>query len=113
MLNFLVDVNLPKYFQYFNHPNFIHVIDIDPFWSDEEVWRHALAKNLVILTKDTDYYNRFMYSDVSPKIVYFKFGNKTLSQLHEYFNRYWLIIQEKLKDNSFIIALDDELLTID
>jgi len=28
--SFLVDVNLPKYFSFFNLPNFKHVVDIDP-----------------------------------------------------------------------------------
>jgi predicted nuclease of predicted toxin-antitoxin system len=68
---FLVDVNLPKYFHYFNNENFVHVLDINPTLTDQEIWDYALKNNLVILTKDTDFYNRFMSSELSLKIVYF------------------------------------------
>lgn len=52
---FLVDINLPKYFRYFNTPNFHFVADINTRLSDEQVWNLALAKGYTILTKDTDF----------------------------------------------------------
>ena len=40
--SFLVDVNLPKKFSFFNSPNFVHVVDINPRFTDEEIWNYAL-----------------------------------------------------------------------
>ncbi len=66
-MKFLVDVNLPKYFSFFNQPAFEFVVDIDIRLLDTQVWEYALTHNLVILTKDTDFYNRVLISTNSPK----------------------------------------------
>ena len=58
-LSFLVDVNLPKYFSFFNNTDFIFVSDINLQMTDTEIWNYALENNFVILTKDVDFYNRF------------------------------------------------------
>ena len=39
---FLVDVNLPKSFSFFNHPNFIFVADINVQMTDNQIWNTAL-----------------------------------------------------------------------
>jgi len=105
--SFLVDVNLPKYFSFFNHSNFIHVADIDPTWSDKSIWDYALKKNYVILTKDVDFYDRFISSENAPKIVYFQLGNLTLKELHSFFEDNWdYIIKNLEKGNLFIVSLN-------
>ncbi|MBU0764559.1 MAG: DUF5615 family PIN-like protein, partial [Bacteroidetes bacterium] len=102
---FLVDVNLPKRFSFFNKPEFIHVVDIHPDMTDTEIWNYALNYKLVILTKNSDFYFRALTSNSSPRIVYFQIGNKTLKDLHLYFETYWKEITDKLLINSFLIAL--------
>jgi predicted nuclease of predicted toxin-antitoxin system len=72
--SFLVDVNLPKYFSFFNDPNYTFVSDINLQMSDTEIWDYALINKLVVLTKDTDFYNRFLVSSTAPKIIYFQLG---------------------------------------
>ncbi|MCF8303065.1 MAG: DUF5615 family PIN-like protein [Bacteroidales bacterium] len=42
---FLVDVNLPKYFSYFNKDNFMHIVDLDPRMSDKEIWEYAIKNS--------------------------------------------------------------------
>lgn len=109
MFSFLVDVNLPKYFHYFKTDDFVHVVDIDPLWTDKEIWEYAIKNNLVILTKDTDFYNRFITSDISPKIVYFKIGNLTLNELHNFFKSNWDFIKEMLLSSKFIVVTKSEI----
>jgi len=68
--DFLVDVNLPKMFSFFNYSNFAHIVDINPMMTDDEVWNYALKNNQVILTKDADFYDKYMnyfVADVSDK----------------------------------------------
>lgn len=55
---YLVDVNLPKKFKFFNTEQFIHVVDIKPKMKDSEVWDYALSNDLIIVTKDSDFYLR-------------------------------------------------------
>ena len=101
---FLVDVNLPKNFSFFNYEHFIHVYDINPFMKDSEIWDYALNHNLVIITKDSDFYFKATASSDSPKIIYLQLGNQTLNQLHNYFQNNWDKIFEMLKVGSFILA---------
>ncbi|WP_395052429.1 DUF5615 family PIN-like protein [Flavobacterium sp.] len=90
MRSFLVDVNLPKYFSYFKDDNFLFVSDLNLKMSDSEIWNYALNNQLIILTKDVDFFNKFSISEVSPKIIYFKIGNLSLKELHVYFNQNWI-----------------------
>lgn len=107
--SFLVDVNLPKYFNFFNSNSFLFVSDIDLQMSDTEIWNYALKNNLVILTKDTDFYSRFLVSKNAPKIIYFQLGNLSLKQLHQYFNDNWDKIQTEIETSRFIIAKENHI----
>lgn len=106
---FLVDVNLPKNFNYFKTANFIHVADINPRMTDRDIWNYALTNNLVILTKDADFFDLFLISDNHPQVVNFRFGNLTFNDLHLYFQKFWLKIIDHLDTASFIIAQNDKI----
>ncbi len=101
---FLIDVNLPKYFQFFNSDKFIHVVDIDPQMTDSKIWQYALDNHLVILTKDSDFYHKCILSLNSPKIVYFQLGNMTIKDLHDYFTANWESIISHLSTGNLILA---------
>jgi predicted nuclease of predicted toxin-antitoxin system len=106
MVKFLVDVNLPKHFHYFNANNFYHVVDINPKMSDKEIWDYAIENKYVILTKDTDFYTRFITSTKSPRIIYFKLGNQTLKELHDFFKINWSYILSLLDNSRFIVVTE-------
>jgi len=106
---FLVDVNLPKRFHYFNTNDFIHVADINPRMTDHDIWDYALRNNLVLLSKDTDFYDLFLIKENHPKVINFRFGNLTLNDLHHYFRKFWPIIIGHLDTASFIIAQEDKI----
>lgn len=101
---FLVDVNLPKYFQFFSSDKFIHVVDIDPQMTDSKIWEYALKNHLVILSKDSDFYHKCILSMESPKIVYFQLGNMTLMGLHDYFTANWETIISHLSTGNLVLA---------
>ena len=61
MNSFLVDVNLPKSFSFFNHPNFIFIAAINVQMTDNQIWNTALKNEHIILTKDADFYSKFYY----------------------------------------------------
>jgi len=109
---FLVDVNLPKKFRFFNDSKFVHVVDIDPHMSDNDIWKYAIKHQFVILTKDTDFYLKFVTEKDPPRVVYFQIGNTTLNTLHDYFEQNWAEILKLLEDYRFIIATREALQTI-
>jgi len=111
-MRFLIDVNLPKKFSFFNSEEFIHVVDINPRMKDRDIWEYALENDLIILTKDADFYHRALFEDAGPVVVYFKLGNKTLSELHDYFTSFWPLILSKLHKARFITAYSDKIKVI-
>lgn len=110
--HFFVDVNLPNRFNFFNSPLFTHIVDIDPFMTDEQIWNYAIENDKVILTKDADFYDKFMYSEVSPKVIYFQLGNLSLKELHLYFMNNWDEIISHLEDGSMIVVQKDQIKVI-
>ncbi|MDX2188351.1 MAG: DUF5615 family PIN-like protein [Bacteroidota bacterium] len=102
--SFLVDVNLPKYFSFFNSSNFYFVSDIDPEMTDLEIWDYALENNLVIMTKDTDFYDKCILNNQCPIIIHFRIGNLSLKEMYIYFEKNWNKIQSLLSKSKMIIA---------
>jgi len=39
MAKYLIDANLPYYFNLWNNPDFIHVKDLNDSWTDEKIWK--------------------------------------------------------------------------
>lgn len=109
---FLVDVNLPKYFKFFNKPEFEHVVDLNPQMQDDEIWNYALSNNLIILTKDVDFHFKYLSQKDTPKIIYFQLGNITLKELHKYFQDNWEYLIQLIENNSFIIATKNDIKVI-
>lgn len=106
-MKFLVDVNLPKHFSFFNHPHFLHLVDIDPYMTDEHVWHYALAHAYTILTKDADFYYKCLTTQERPKIIHFRLGNTTLQELHNYFEQHWQDLVSQLEQATLILAESD------
>ncbi len=106
---YLVDVNLPKKFSYFKTVDFIHVVDINPCMTDRDIWDYALINNMVLLSKDADFYDLFLTKVNHPKVINFRFGNFTLNETHHYFQKFWPTIIDHLDTASFIIAHEDKI----
>ena len=106
---FLVDVNLPRYFKYFNSQEFEFVSDIDTRMSDQKIWDYACSQGLIILTKDSDFYTRCVLSTKPTKVIHFRFGNYTLQQLHTFFEKNWEIIREMIEKSTLLIVDEDEI----
>ncbi|MGZ5198080.1 MAG: DUF5615 family PIN-like protein [Bacteroidia bacterium] len=89
MTKYLVDVNLPKYFSIWKHENYLHVSELDSKWSDTKIWNYAKENDLVIITKDADFYSKIIVSTPPPKVIHLKIGNFRIKELHEFLSRIW------------------------
>lgn len=72
--------------------------------SDSDIWNYAKENNLIVLTKDSDFYYRAISDEKSVKVIYFKLGNQKLSELHLYFSNNWNLIKDKIESHWFILA---------
>lgn len=109
---FLIDVNLPKNFGFFNSDTFEFVIDINGKWPDKDIWEYARQNRLVIVTKDSDFYHRSLLNQDEVKVIYLKLGNLLLRDLHIYFIKNWDTIISHLDDSKMIIAYQTSIETI-
>jgi predicted nuclease of predicted toxin-antitoxin system len=109
---FLIDVNLPKHFGFFNSDDFEFVIDINGKWPDKDIWEYARQSQLVIVTKDSDFYHRSLLSADDVKVIYIKLGNLLLRDLHIYFITNWDTIVSHLGNSKMIIATKTSIETI-
>ncbi|MEL7340077.1 MAG: DUF5615 family PIN-like protein [Bacteroidota bacterium] len=105
---FLVDVNLPQYFRFFHGEEFQHVLELDGKMPDQMIWEYAKANNLVILSRDTDFYFRCV-QDPSVKVIHFALGNIRLKALHEFFQTNWKQILQHLDTAQLIQVTQEEI----
>ena len=106
---YLVDINLPKEFSFFQTGNFVFVKDFSNSLPDSEIWNLALEKNYIILSRDKDFYYRALQSESSPQIVLFRLGNIKNHQLTLYFKEHWLPIENYLEHHRLIVLWPDEI----
>ena len=103
-MQFIIDENLPDNFPLWSNPSFSHVLKIKEISSDSDIWQYALINNLVIVTKDTDFYFRFLSAQKSPKIVWLRVGNLRKKELLFFVENIWHQIERLLEMHSFVIA---------
>jgi predicted nuclease of predicted toxin-antitoxin system len=95
---YLIDVNLPFHFPLWKKEGFVFVKEINDEWTDSQIWNYALDNNLIIVTKDTDFFDRVMVSKRHPKVIHVCFGNMLLKEFADVMGTIW----------QQILALDDQ-----
>ena len=109
MHKFLIDENLPYYFDLWNNEDFIHVHDLHGISKDEDIWQYSKENNFVIVTKDADFSNRILYKIPPPSVVHLKIGNMRMKELHAFLNRIWPSILEELKYSKLVNVFPDRI----
>lgn len=89
MPRFLIDVNLPYYFSLWNTEEYIHQMDVAPRAKDKDIWQYAIAHNLVIITKDSDFSTRMLLSDPPPRVIHIRLGNMDMKTFHQVISSCW------------------------
>lgn len=103
-MKFLVDANPPRKFTWFNSTDFSFAHDWGDAYPDKAIWDHALKDDLVILTRDSDYFHWIIQSKTAPKVVYFKLQQQGRKELEAYFALHWKQICQLIKTQMMVIA---------
>ena len=109
MPRFFIDVNLPRRFHLWASGDFVFAHDFNPSWPDEAIWDQALANNLVIVTVDTDFYDRALISATCPKIIHFKLYNMRLKDWHPLVTRIWPQVVTLIDAHRMVIVYRDRI----
>ena len=89
MARYLIDVNLPRRFSLWLQYDCVYVTDIDPSWTDTDIWRHAATETRTIVSKDADFSERVLLSNDGPSVIHVKVGNVRMRDLHVLLFRAW------------------------
>ncbi len=77
--------------------------------SDSQIWEFARKRDLVIVSKDTDFSDRIMASSPPPRVVHLRFGNLRRNEYHALLARRWPQIESLLKTNKLVNVYADRL----
>lgn len=106
---YILDENMPITVPLWLNEKFIHVLEISSKFSDGDMWEYAITNNLIIITKDVDFYNRYLSSLYYPKIIWFRTGNMKKKVFYKFIDQIWSDLEEMIQSCSFIIVTEDKL----
>jgi predicted nuclease of predicted toxin-antitoxin system len=108
-MTYLLDVNVPTGLTLFKGEQFHHVRLLNPEWSDRMIWEYALNNDLVIVTKDTDFFHWSMASTHAPKVLHLKVGNMRLQAFSLWLEHNWPKLEELLSQYQLVVAYPDKI----
>jgi len=99
-MRFLLDENLPYQLAQALGIDSLHATRISRQPTDTELWHYAKENGLILLTKDTDFFDRLLLSGPPPKVIWVRIGNLRKQELIETLSQRW-------SDITRLIALHD------
>ncbi|MEX0780937.1 MAG: DUF5615 family PIN-like protein [Balneolales bacterium] len=113
-MKFLIDVQLPPNLckwveEKKDHAR--HAIDIQNglTLSDVELWQIAVDQKEIIITKDSDFLDRYLLFGSPPRILYISVGNCSNKKLFEILDVHWNTIYSLFKNGSEVILVEEKL----
>ena len=108
-MKFLVDANLPPRLCGWlrsRHHEAEHLVDIDFLTAtDTQIWQRGSVENLVIFSKDVDFYERALLLGVPPQVVHVAVGNCSNTLLFDVLDSEWHEIEQALASGSRLISI--------
>jgi predicted nuclease of predicted toxin-antitoxin system len=81
-----------------------HLFDLNLLKAtDSEIWQRAKAENLIIMSKDVDFYDRVLLLGPPPQVIHVSVGNCSNTRLLEILALEWDEIELALSSGSRLI----------
>lgn len=109
MRGYLLDENLPRRLTFAPSLHVTHAADLGAAPTDTQLWDHARAHGLAIVSKDTDFSDRAMLATPPPWVVRLAFGNLRLRDYHATLARAWARIESLLPAHKLLIVHADRI----
>lgn len=75
-MKFLVDANLPRKFTWFKSDDFSFAHDWGDSFPDKDIWDYALKNDMIILTRNSDYFYGCFKQKRRLRLFTLSFSNK-------------------------------------
>lgn len=102
MMHLLIDENLPASLADHLPVSCSHATDFGGQPTDQQLWAHAREMQWVILTRDSDFFDRFMLEGPPPKVIWVRLGNIRRRDLEAMMCRLWPRLASLLADVDLI-----------
>ena len=113
MSGYLIDANLPRWFEPWSGPSYQFADDFGPHWSDTEVWNFAQDNDLTIVSKDSDFLHRAVATSNGPRLIHFRTGNLTMREFHQIVAPIWQGVCELSYECRIVLIFRDRIEAID
>ncbi len=107
-MNFLIDAQLPPSLkEVFISKGYycIHTLDLElgNFTSDKTINAISVNEKLILITKDSDFYESFIIKNEPYKLILVKLGNTSRKELIQFFETYFTEIIERIKTDPMVL----------
>lgn len=107
MRGFLIDENLPADLARWLGGVCVHAAVAGDQLSDLNLWEYARRNDLIILTKDADFFDLLSLQGSPPKVVWVRTGNLRRLELESLLRQRWSEIVTLIKDADLVEVHDD------
>lgn len=104
MKGLLIDENLPLPTALPTSLTITHSRQLGPQPSDAELWEHARAHDLLIVTKDADFLHRIHLQGPPPRVVHLKAGNMRRAAFIAWPYQCWPALERAAEGHKPVIA---------
>ena len=80
----------------------VYATDFGPQPTDHELWSMARVKDLTILTRDADFFDRIIIEGPPPKVIWVRLGNLRRTVLEKSLVEMWPDIEKCLQEADLI-----------
>lgn len=102
MKGFLFDENLPHRLTFQPSGPIVHATTLGASPTDRQLWEHARANALVLVTKDADFSGWIIVDTPPPWVVHLRFGNLRRRDFHAFLAHTWPEIEAMLPKHKLI-----------
>ena len=107
MKGYLFDQNVPSRLQFAPSLPVVAVSVVGTSPTDTQVWQYAREKELIIVSKDSDFSERMILHTPPPRVVHLKFGNMPRKEFHALLERVWPRVETLLKTHKLVNVYAD------
>ena len=101
-MKILVDENLPAELGRSLGLDTLHATDLGFRLTDDQLWYEAKSLGCVLVTKDTDFFDRMALVGPPPKVIWARFGNMRRRDVVNLFIREWPDICRLLESSDLV-----------
>jgi predicted nuclease of predicted toxin-antitoxin system len=107
MKGILIDENLPSTLRLPTSLSIEHVTSLGRGVTDTRIWEYAREHDLVIVTKDADFFEKALFFSTPPRIVWVRHGNMRRRELEARLASAWPVIERLLSNHSLVEVFEN------